>query len=142
MIVIFNSGIIPTIVDLIAYLEYHKTKSSRQVHIMRKNFFFMIMNTIFLQITVQTTIRALFERINEAEFDFDNIKRLLLTNFVNFLFLNLSIQWAFITNGIQLLDIPHHLVKFLKVWFHKRAQKKEENPRPYVDEYPFDLGYY
>ena len=100
MIVTFNSGIIPLICDFIADLENHKTKSARQVAIMRKSFFFQSMNTIFLQITLQTTIKALLEQINDTEFDFDRMKALLLKNFSNFLFLNLSIQWCFISNGI------------------------------------------
>lgn len=36
----FNFGIIPLIIDLIAFLEDHKTKSMKQLGIMRKNFFF------------------------------------------------------------------------------------------------------
>ncbi len=130
IIVIFNSGIIPTICDIIANLEWHKKKSSRQVSIMRKNFFFQIMNTIFLQITLSTTIIALIEKVNNPDFkfDFDTIRTLLLSGFVDFLFINLSIQWTFISNGIQLLDIPHHIIKFLKFTCHKRAQKKDVAP--------------
>ena len=70
------------------------------------------------------------------------MKTLLLKNFVNFLFLNLAIQWAFISNGIQLLDIPHHLIKGIKYLCHRRSQKKEVLPRPFKDDYPFDLGYF
>lgn len=36
----FNFGIIPLLIDFIAFLEDHKTKSLKQLGIMRKNFFF------------------------------------------------------------------------------------------------------
>ena len=58
IIVTLNAGVIPTIVDIIANLENHKTKSSRQVAIMRKNFVFQIINTILLQITLSSTIQV------------------------------------------------------------------------------------
>lgn len=44
----FNFGIIPLLIDLIAYLEDHKTKSSKQLGIMKKNFFFQLFNTVIL----------------------------------------------------------------------------------------------
>lgn len=56
IIVTLNSGVIPVLVDIIADLEHHKTKSSRQVAIMKKNFIFQILNVIFLQITLSTSI--------------------------------------------------------------------------------------
>jgi hypothetical protein len=40
LILAFNSGILPLFIDLIAYLEGHKSKSSRQIGIMKKNYFF------------------------------------------------------------------------------------------------------
>jgi len=40
ILLIFNFGIIPLLIDLIALLEDHKTKSLKQLSIMRKNFFF------------------------------------------------------------------------------------------------------
>lgn len=36
----FNSGIVPVIIDLVAFLEGHKYKSIKQLGIMRKNYFF------------------------------------------------------------------------------------------------------
>ena len=52
----FNSGIIPFFIDMIGLLEEHKTKSRRQVAIMRKNFFFQLFNLVFLQLSGQATI--------------------------------------------------------------------------------------
>jgi len=56
--------------------------------------------------------------------------------------LRYSITVAFITNSIQLLDIPHHIVKFFKYLSHKNAQKKEVSKKPFVDDFAYDLGYY
>lgn len=48
ILLIFNSGIVPVLIDIVAALEGHKLKSLKQLGIMRKNFFFMMMNIIFL----------------------------------------------------------------------------------------------
>jgi hypothetical protein len=48
MVLTFNSGLLPLFIDFIAYLEGHKSKSIRQIAIMRKNFFFQSFNIIFL----------------------------------------------------------------------------------------------
>jgi len=40
ILLIFNSGIVPVLIDVIAYLEAHKSKSMKQLGIMRKVFFF------------------------------------------------------------------------------------------------------
>ena len=33
-------------------------------------------------------------------------------------------------------------MKFIKLLCHKHAQRKEETPRPFVDDFAYDLGYY
>jgi len=63
IIVTLNSGVIPVLVDIIADLEKHKTKSSRQVAIMKKNFIFQIINAIFLQITLSASIKMLIDQL-------------------------------------------------------------------------------
>lgn len=40
LVLAFNSGLLPLFIDFIAYLEGHKSKSAKQIGIMRKNFFF------------------------------------------------------------------------------------------------------
>jgi hypothetical protein len=67
---------------------------------MRKNFFFQILNTIFLQITLSLTIDALLKKLDFRQMTFEEFRNLLLANYVNFKFLALSIQWTFMTNGI------------------------------------------
>jgi hypothetical protein len=81
IIVTLNSGVIPVLVDLIADLENHKTKSSRQVAIMRKNFIFQIINTIFLQITLSSSIKTLIDQLEEADITIDSVKMILLKGF-------------------------------------------------------------
>jgi hypothetical protein len=46
---------------------------------------------------------------------------LIIKNFANEIFITLTIQLAFISNGIQLLDISHHIVKFFKYLKYKKA---------------------
>lgn len=40
------------------------------------------------------------------------------------------------------MDIPHHLVKFLKFFIHRLRQRKEVIKKPFIDDFPYDLGYY
>jgi hypothetical protein len=40
ILLIFNSGIVPVIIDFVSFLEGHKFKSLKQLGIMRKNYFF------------------------------------------------------------------------------------------------------
>lgn len=41
-----------------------------------------------------------------------------------------------------MLDIPHSFVKFFKYMSYKRAIKKDPNPKPFKDDFAYDLGYY
>jgi hypothetical protein len=56
ILLILNFAIIPILIDLTAALEDHRTKSSKQIAIMKKNFFFMVVNTIFIPLTGQASI--------------------------------------------------------------------------------------
>lgn len=40
------------------------------------------------------------------------------------------------------MDIPHHLMKFLKFFLHRLNQRKEVIKKPFVDDFPYDLGYF
>jgi hypothetical protein len=53
--------------------------------------------------------------------------KIMATNLVsnNWIFLRYSITITFISNAIQLLDIPHHFIKFFKYMAYKQSQKKE-----------------
>lgn len=81
----------------------------------------MLFNTVFLQLTAQTTILAFIELYSKKNWE-DLPKEMgqkLVNN--NFFFLRYSIQLSLISNGVQLLDIAHHLIKIIKYYFHKRA---------------------
>ena len=49
-------------------------------------------------------------------------------------------QLAFISNAIQLLDIPHHLIKGIKYMLYK--MKKDPEKGEFVDDFSYDLGYF
>jgi hypothetical protein len=55
-------------------------------------------------------------------------------------FLKYTIQAAFFSNGLLLLDVGHQII----VWFKKRAHKSSQQyrlkPQPFIDAEPFDLG--
>ena len=81
MVLAFNSGILPLFIDFIAFLEGYKSKSQRQIGIMRKNFFFQSFNIIFLQLMGQSLIlQALKELSNQ---DTEQWQKLLGANLVN-----------------------------------------------------------
>lgn len=109
---------------------------------MRKNFFFQIFNIIFLQLTGQAIILGALEWFGKK--NFEDWPKMLGTNLVNnnWFFLRYSIQIAFISNAIQLLDIPHHFIKFFKYMAYRRAQKIEVNKKPFLDTFTYDLGYF
>ena len=48
---------------------------------------------------------------------------------------------AFVTNGINLLDIPHKLTFFFGKCCHKRKQKHLKVKTEYEDKREFELGY-
>lgn len=57
-----------------------------------------------------------------------------------FIFLTYTIQAAFFSNGMMLLDVGHQFVRCIKKRQHKAANKRTLNPKPFVDDVPFDLG--
>jgi len=66
MLAVFNFLIIPLLIDLVAFLEDHWTKSEKQLSIMKKNLFFMTLNTILLPLTGLITIRKFLEESFES----------------------------------------------------------------------------
>jgi hypothetical protein len=51
ILILFNSVIIPQLVNLVAALQDHETHSGKQVTIMILNFVFMSLNVIFIPLT-------------------------------------------------------------------------------------------
>lgn len=52
------------------------------------------------------------------------------------------ISLTFISNGLQLLDVPHLLISTFKRYKHNKEQKKYDVKQPFIDEYAFDIGYH
>lgn len=100
------------------------------------------MNILFLQLTAQTTIIAFIEYSFSEEIN--NLPEQFGKNLVNnnFFFLRYSMQITFLSNGVQLLDIPHHSIKFIKYIFHLLSQRKEVIKKKFIDDFAYDLGYY
>lgn len=56
MILLCNSSFIPLLIDTVAEFEGHATLSAKQIAIMKKNFFYMMINTIFIPLTSMATV--------------------------------------------------------------------------------------
>lgn len=57
VLILFNSVIIPLLVDIVANLEDHETVSGKNVTILTLNLVFMILNTVFIPLTNFVTMR-------------------------------------------------------------------------------------
>jgi hypothetical protein len=66
ILVIFNSVIIPLLVDLVAFLQDHETQSGKQVTIMIVNFVFMSVNSIFIPLTNYITMKQFLDFVLES----------------------------------------------------------------------------
>jgi len=90
----------------------------------------------------QTLIKNFLEDLSQK--NLEDWPETLGANLVNnnWFFLRYAIQIAFISNGIQLLDIPHQTVKTCKYFCHRQSQKKEIKKEKFVDDFAYDLGYY
>ena len=140
MTLVFNQAIIPQAVAIISTLDDHKSKAQRQLSVMNRNYFFQTVITIFLQLSVQVSILAFINYLAKA--DMGTWPEMLGKNLVDngFVFLRYTIQAAFFSNGILLLDVGHMFVRWFKRILHKRAQKEVLHPKPFVDDEEFDLG--
>jgi hypothetical protein len=58
-----------------------------------------------------------------------------------FVFLRYTIQAAFFSNALLLLDVGHWFMRWFKSRLHRKSQKYSLRPTPFVDDIPFDLGH-
>lgn len=65
---LFNYIFIPTFVDYISYYEEYETKSARHRHNLSKQFFFIIINTLFIPITLSSSIKGFLLYLSERDF--------------------------------------------------------------------------
>lgn len=139
IMLLFNFVLIPILIDIAAAFTDHQTKSGKQLFIMHMNMFFMVMNTILLPLTGLLTIREFFEKMFGGQDGNDSLKLdelpLRMQNTASF-FLRYIANAAFITNSVQMLDLPHTIVKTFLYIKAKCTYKR------YVDTFYFDLGYY
>lgn len=55
----FNVILIPFFIDIMVMLEDHPSKSGRQLAILNRNFFFMVLNSFLIPLTSTTTIKSI-----------------------------------------------------------------------------------
>jgi hypothetical protein len=67
MTLVVNVMIIPGLIDLVVAFEDFKTKSSRQIAILNRNFIFMIINSIMLPLTSVVTIEDFITEVGKSE---------------------------------------------------------------------------
>jgi hypothetical protein len=58
MTLLFNTIFIPTLIEILIIFEAFDTKSDRQLALLNRNFFFMMINTLFIPLTGAGTIKA------------------------------------------------------------------------------------
>ena len=61
ILILFNSVIIPKLIDAVAYLQDHETHSEEQLTIFILNFVFMSINIIFIPLTNFVTMTEFFD---------------------------------------------------------------------------------
>ena len=86
-----NSGLIPSLCDIIGRFEGHKTKSQRQAAIMKKNFYFLFMNTIVVPLTLNTTLSLFFSNLKWDDLTYENIVAKIMANYAGLIFITLAI---------------------------------------------------
>ena len=59
--------LIPFFLDMMVLMEDFRTKSERQVALLNRNFIFMMINLLFLNLTGLLTIKAFFWKIEKQE---------------------------------------------------------------------------
>ena len=108
---------------------------------MRRIYFFMLLNTLFIPITAASTAQLFFKQLESLKFE--NWPNLVSTNMMTqqLLYIKFIIQLTFITNGINLMDIPHRFLYWYKKRTHESNQEKTVYKELILDEYQYNLGY-
>lgn len=120
MMLVTNIIALPLLVDLVAALRIKETKSEVQRITLRLNLFYMSLNIVFLPLTGLVDYTKFFELLATSTSFYTTIESLskqmgtMLAFFVSYI-----IQVSFLTNMIQLLDLPHFVVKSILNCFKK-----------------------
>lgn len=137
----FNQVFIPTLVNQVSYYEEYETKSQRHKNNLYKQFFYMSINTIFLPITGLATIEKFLESFTHqtlTQIPLQLSQRILKSSEF---FLRYIIQLTFISNIIQLLDLPHYFYLCFKKKVCRRKRKSSKESK-LEDDWFFDIGYH
>lgn len=131
-----NFGIIPFLIDFSSEREDFRRKSSRQISIMNRIYFFMFINTLILPIT-QTTALLFFQQISSQFHDITNWIQTLSINLMaqQYFYIKFIIQLTFISNGFWLIDGFHRFYSWVMKLFHDQKEKDSIIKTPYQDDY-------
>jgi hypothetical protein len=135
MIILFNYIFIPSLVDYFSYYEGYQKKSRRHKYNLFKQFFIIVIASIFIPITGTETIESFLKLLagqSLREFHMEMAKNFLRSS--NY-FLRYLIQCTFLSNMIAFLDIPHFMYMYMKKLTSKYSDELE-------DDWYFDLGYH
>jgi hypothetical protein len=80
VIIFINFIVIPGLIEVSIAFEDYQTRSDQNIVIVRRVFFFMILNTLLIPVTGTTTAVQLFERFRDAEGGIDMWPNLLSQN--------------------------------------------------------------
>ncbi len=116
---LFNVGIIPIAVSTVTMFDDHKTLAKREIAIMNRMFFFLMIIALFLPLVGQTVILTFIEELSQKITKLEDWTQYLGKNLVNgFGFFLYTIQAAFISNGMLLLDTGHQFMRWFKLRMH------------------------
>jgi hypothetical protein len=100
---VVNTLFIPFVIENLSYVEGFETKQDRHVAVMNRNFFFMIIFTLFMP------IMGFFSEISQSKVV--DMPALVSNNLLNQYdyFVIYFIQITFISMGMQAIDITHYV---------------------------------
>lgn len=99
----------------------------------------MMINTVFIPITQTATISSFLYYVTEKDIDDFQIEMSEKFLKTSEFFLKYIIQCTFMTNIVQVLDIPHYLyIRMKKLFMSSNIYEEEE----VEDDWYFDLGYH
>lgn len=138
IIALVNVGIIPFLVDFYSFFQISRTKSEIQKNILNMNIFYMTLNMIILPLTGLISFEEILLLAKSDKIMIVDILGVLSSNLGNMasFFVTYIMQVTFLSNCIQLFDIPHFLWKNMFSFLYWLKQK------PYEDDWFYQLGYY
>jgi len=133
VIALVNIAILPCFVDLVGYVVHNETKSNLQYEILWMNLVFMCLNMIILPLTGLVSYEEILVFARDENFDLTKVLDAIAQNMGNMasFFTIYLMQCTFLSNLIQLYDIPHLCYKS---FFRTVAYVKQKH---FVDDFYF-----